>query len=261
MIRPADWALLGLSIPAMSSAARFGTPAAPASLPMRESTELFPGWAADPLQTLHLGLGCSLHLGQAGGLIAEFHNACPDVELTLADVDEAHAGDRLRGEDLDAAILLGGQAPSGLRSASLWREPLIVALPVNHPLATAEAIDAETLRREVLLMVGDARSDASLERMIARALGGPPAAILRHEVEHDTLLDLVALGFGITIAVGSTASAAHPGVCFRPIADARAEPAYGLFWKPGARNPALHAFARVARDFSRRCDAAHVGEK
>lgn len=260
MIRPADWALLGLSIPAMSSAARFGTPAAPASLPLRESTELFPGWAADPLQSLRLGLGCSLHLGQAGGLLAEFHNACPDVELTLADVDEAHAGERLRAEDLDAAILLASQAPSGLRSAPLWHEPLIVALPADHPLCSVEAIDAATLRQEMLLMVGDSRGDPSLERMITRALGGPPAAILRHQVEHDTLLDLVALGFGITLAVGSTANAAHPGVCFRPIADARAEPAYGLFWKPGARNPALHAFARVARDFSRRRDAGQEPE-
>lgn len=53
MIRSADWALIGLSIPAMRPAARFSAPAAAASLPFRESTELFPGWAADPLPCAH----------------------------------------------------------------------------------------------------------------------------------------------------------------------------------------------------------------
>jgi DNA-binding transcriptional LysR family regulator len=254
MIRPTDWALIGLSLPAMRSAARFGTPAAPASLPLRESTELFPGWAANPLQSLRLGLGCSLRLGHTGKLIGQFREACPDVELTLADVDEVRAGESLRSEGMDAAILLAGEAPSGLRSADLWREPLTAVLPIEHPLATADAIDSAALRKEILLMAGDDRGDTSLQRTIVRALGGLPAAILRYQVERDTLFDLVALNFGITLAVGPAANALHPGVRFRPIASPMAEAAYGLFWKPGNRNPALHAFARAARDFSRRCD-------
>lgn len=254
MIRPTDWALIGLSLPAMRSAARFGTPPAPASLPLREATELFPGWAANPLQTLRLGLGCSLRLGRAGELIAQFREASPEVELTLADVDEIRAGETLRSEGMDAAILLAGEAPSGLRSAPLWREPLTAVLPIDHPLASAEVIDSAALRHEILLMAGDDRGDTSLQRAIVRALGGLPAAILRYQVERDTLFDLVALNFGITLAVGPAANASHPGVCFRPLASPNAAAAYGLFWKPGNRNPALHAFSRAARDFSRRCD-------
>jgi len=67
MIHPSDWALIGLGVP---GAARFGVPTAPASLPMRETTELFPGWAADPPRALDPGEGCAPHRGRAGGPIA-----------------------------------------------------------------------------------------------------------------------------------------------------------------------------------------------
>lgn len=251
MIRPADWWLLGLATPA---AARFGVPTAAASLPMREATELFPDWAADPRQSLRIGLGCSLHLGRAGQLIAEFRKACPDVDLSLADVDDLRAAEGLQREGMDAALLVAGQVPGGLRSAGLWREPLIAAIPATHPLASSEIVDPVALRHETILMAGDARGDGGLERAVACTLGAVPITFIRHQVERDTLFDLVALNFGVALAPGVATSATHPGVRFRPIASTSAQVDYRLLWKPSNRNPALHAFTRVARAFSHQRD-------
>lgn len=253
MIRPTDWALLGLSLGA--SAARFGVPAAPAAAPLRDTTELFPGWAARPQDQLRLGLGCSLHLGRAGQLLAEFRAACPDVDLSIADVDAVRAHDGLQRGAMDAAILIADEAPAGLRSAALWREPLTAVLPAGHPLAAGDApLDPLALRHEIILMAGDARGDAGLQRAVVRTLGGPPVAFLRYQVERDTLFDLVALGFGVALAPGRPADAQRPGLRFRPLAGAAAEAPYCLLWNPGARNPALHAFVRSARDFAHRRD-------
>lgn len=247
MIRPADWRLLGLSVP---GAARFGVPTAPASLPMRESTEMFPNWAADLRQSLRLGLGCSLHLGCAGELVATFRKSCPDVELSLADVDDRAAADGLEREGMDAAILVAGHVPNGLRSAGLWREVIMAAVPADHPLAAAHTIDPIALRHETILMAGDPDGDAGLQRAVSRALGGPPATLLRYEVERDTLFDLVALNFGIALASGVAPNASHPGVAFRALAGPHAEVGYALLWKPSNRNPSLHAFGRLARAFA-----------
>jgi DNA-binding transcriptional LysR family regulator len=251
MIRPSDWKLLGLSVP---GAARFGVPTAPSSLPMRESTELYPAWAAQPLQSLRLGLGCSLHLGRAGQLVGEFHHACPDVELTLADVDAPHAAIALQRDGLDAVMQFAPEVSEGLRSAALWREPLIAALPTDHPLATEAEVPAEALRHEPLLVAGDADSGGGLDRAVTRALGGATWTSLRYAVERDTLFDMVALGFGVAVVPGVPTRAVHPGVVFRPIATAHPEIECGLLWKPSNRNPALHAFTRLARAFAHRRD-------
>jgi DNA-binding transcriptional LysR family regulator len=247
MIRPSDWALLGLS--ATACATSFGVPAAPASAPLRETAELFPGWAARPQQALRLGLGCSLHLGRAGQLLAGFRADFADVDLSLADIDAVRAHEGLRRDGMDAAILIAEEAPAGLRSAGLWREPLMAVLPAGHPLAASAApVDPAALRHEIMLMAGDAHGDAGLQRAVVRAFGGPPVGFLRYHVERDTLFDLVALGFGIALAPGRPRDAPRAGVHFRPIAGDADAPCR-LLWNPGNCNPALQAFVRAARLF------------
>jgi DNA-binding transcriptional LysR family regulator len=223
---------------------------------MHDAMELFPAASANPERPLRLGLGCSLHLSRAGRLIADFRDECPEVDLGLADVDEVCASDALQREDMDAAILIGGATPLGLRSAGLWREPLIAALPGGHPLAAARAIDPVALRAETIPMAGCPQGQAGLKRAVLGARGGPSSAFVWRHVERDTLLDLVALNFGVALAPGVAAGASHPGVCFRPIAATSAPVAYRLLWKPNNRNPVLHAFARFARAFGRRREPA-----
>lgn len=253
MIRKSDWPLIGLRV-INSGGARFGVPAAAASLPLREDTELYPHWAANPPRRLQLGLGCSLHWGRARSLVAELRERFAGLDLSLTDVDEHEAGDALLREDLDAAILVQCEPPEGLRAASLWSERLIAAVPEGHRLAQGNAVDPADLRQEAILLPGPARAHAGLQRAITRALCGSPATFVREDVERDTLFDLVALNFGVTVAPGATTGAFYPGVVFRPIAGPGAEVGYTLVWKPDNRNPALHDFVRFARAFGREAE-------
>lgn len=250
MIRKSDWPLIGLR-GATGGPARFGVPAAAASLPLREVTELYPRWAANPSRRLRLGFGCSLHWGQARSLMAQLRERLSGLDLSLADVDEQAAGDALLREDLDAAILVRCEPPEGLRAANLWTERLIAAVPEGHRLAESNAVEPADLRQETILLAGRPRAHAGLQRAITQALCGSPAIFVCEDVERDTLFDLVALNFGVTVAPGATTGAFYPGVVFRPIASPGAEVAYTLLWKPDNRNPALHEFVRFARALGR----------
>ena len=53
--------------------------------------------------------------------------------------------------------------------------------------------------------------------MIAQILGGLPANLDCLPVERETLLELTALGQGVTLVTGSAAAVFHPGVAYRPI--------------------------------------------
>lgn len=222
MIRKTDLWLLGLKAPAPAER-RVVPPAAPAATPLRNMTELYPAWSAHPRGRLRIALGCSLHWGRARRLIGDYHAQFFDVDLEIADLDEACAvADVLSGE-CDAAILPQGEVAVGLRAGQLWSERLLAALPEGDARAAANVVDPAELRDEPILIAGAAESQLAFRKALVKALDGPPSVVLHQNVDRDTLFDLVALGFGIAIVPGAAGGAFFPGVNLRPIANPAAE--------------------------------------
>lgn len=164
------------------------------------------------------------------------------MELTIADVDEVDAGISLLDDNLDVAILIQSAIPHGLRSAELWSERLIAVVPDGHHLAKRGIVAIADLREERILLAG---TSGALQAAIVRALGRT-ATFTRQPVARDTLFDLVALHFGVTIVAHGSTGAFYPGVVFRSICPT-ARVTYQLLWNPGNHNPARHAFTRVAQ--------------
>jgi DNA-binding transcriptional LysR family regulator len=87
--------------------------------------------------------------------VAAFRQAHPDVALTLAEGEPEEIGPRLRAGEFDLALLFEfpGVQPrrerpgSGLRSVTLLEDPMDVALPADHPLASKPALTLSELRR------------------------------------------------------------------------------------------------------------------
>src|ERR1700759_885280 len=70
--------------------------------------------------------------------IADFRAAHPGVELSLAEGEPEDIAPRLRGGELDLALLFefrGGSLGSGFARTELLADPMHVVLPREHPLA------------------------------------------------------------------------------------------------------------------------------
>jgi DNA-binding transcriptional LysR family regulator len=174
-------------------------------------------------ERLTLGVACSLNWGPLRRLIGTFRSRAPDIDLAVALHD---AGSR------------------GWRSAPLWSEPLMVFMAEGHPLAAQNAVQPDQLRETHLLMAGNGSGDRALQRAIIRALGGPPN-FLHYAVQRDNLLDLVSLGFGVTLAGGSAMGAFYPGVCARPLESEAGWLSYCGFWSAENERPALRRFLEL----------------
>lgn len=193
---------------------------------------------------LTLGLACSLNWGPLRRLIGAYRTQVRDVELIVEDLDDQGLAQRVGGRGVDLAVALHDAGTRGWRSAPLWSEPLMVFMAEGHPLAAQNAVPPEQLRETHLLMAGNGSGDRALQQAIIRALGGPPN-FLHYAVQRDNLLDLVSLGFGVTLAGASAMGAFYPGVCARPLESDAGWLSYCGFWAADNERPALLRFLEL----------------
>ncbi|KRB48567.1 LysR family substrate-binding domain-containing protein [Phenylobacterium sp. Root700] len=197
-------------------------------------------------ERLTLGVACSLNWGPLRTLVGRYRAGRPEVDLVIEDLDEIGLAERIPGRGVDLAVALHDAGARGWRSTPLWSEPLMAFMAEGHPLAACNSVPSAALRETPILMAGNGAGDRALQRAIIGALGGPPN-FLYYAVQRDNLIDLTALGFGVTLAGGSALGAFYPGVCARPLESESAWLSYCAFWAPENERPALRRFLEAAR--------------
>jgi DNA-binding transcriptional LysR family regulator len=223
-----------------------GWEAVGAALASREEGQLFSLLApARPMLTV--GLCSSMSCGLLRELVRSTAEAPNPPELAFRESSPGRIRRSVRRREVDVAFVCGSVGIEGLERQALWCEPVLAALPEHHPLAHASEVAAEDLLRQRFLTYGGASEHVLQAELIAQILGGLPAKLDCLPVERETLLELTALGQGVTLVTGSAAAVFHPGVAYRPIHGAQASVSLNAIWKAGGANAALGPFIAQAR--------------
>jgi len=198
---------------------------------------------------LRVGLYSSIAAGFLAELLGQFRELHPAVDLQIA---EGRARDAIRGvreARLDVAFVIGVPPAGDCHSKSLWTEVLLVALPERHPLAEAESVRWSELAGEPFLARSGGAGPQVHDHIVLRlARHWSRPRIQRFEVERDTLMSMVAQGYGITLTSEAAAQAPFPGVVFRPILDETEPITFSALWSPHNRSQALlHLLALAQR--------------
>ncbi|HEY8608776.1 MAG TPA: hydrogen peroxide-inducible genes activator [Noviherbaspirillum sp.] len=128
----------------------------------------------------------------------------PQMPLVLQENFTSKLIELLRQGELDAAIMALPFADQGLSVAPLYDEPFIVALPRSHPWAGRKSIDAEELKSETMLLLGNGHCfrDQVLEvcpEMARFSTSGDGIARTFEGSSLETIRHMVASGIGITV--------------------------------------------------------------
>jgi DNA-binding transcriptional LysR family regulator len=138
------------------------------------------------------------------GAIAGFRSSHPGVEVSLAEGEPEEIAPRLRGGEFDLALLfefegVGEHLTTGLRRFELFEDPLHLALPVDHPLASREkAPRLEDLREESWVQTS---ASSPCARHVVRsciAAGFEPRVSFESD-DYQTVQGLVAAGVGVAL--------------------------------------------------------------
>ena len=179
-------------------------------------------------------------------VFAPLRAALPALQVEPWEDQTAALLDRLRGHELDAALLATDPDGPDLVSRTLFAEPFLAALPPDHRLAAREHVSESDLAGDVLVLSdGHCLRDQALAACgQAGALGGALRAS-----SLSTLLNMVAAGYGTTLIPGLAAGAAQDaGIVLRPLAT-RAGRTIRMAWRVNfPRRAAVEAVGTVIAD-------------
>ena len=159
----------------------------------------------DPLAgPLRLGVIYTIGPYLLPDLVKQVIEHTPQMPLMLQENLTAKLLEQLRLGEIDAAILAEPFPDTNLAIAPLYDEPFFAAVPANHPLAQRDAVTAEELKQETMLLLGSGHCfrDHVLEVCPEFARFSNDAEGIRKSFEGsslETIKHMVAAGMGITL--------------------------------------------------------------
>jgi LysR family hydrogen peroxide-inducible transcriptional activator len=128
----------------------------------------------------------------------------PQMPLVLQENFTVRLLELLRQGELDAAIMALPFPEQGLMVQPLYDEPFVVAVPKHHPWAERDHIDAQDLKSETMLLLGNGHCfrDQVLEvcpEMSRFSTTGDGIARTFEGSSLETIRHMVASGIGITV--------------------------------------------------------------
>lgn len=187
-------------------------------------------------------------------LLRAFRESARGVRLVAHELRPEQQVQELRAGSLDCCCFylpLGDEPPfgdAGLASLAISREPLVAALPSDHPLVDRGRLSVRVLSEEPFVMLarhhGSGLRDAVLEQ--CRQAGFLPE-IVQEAALIQTIAGLVASGIGVALLPASVRRLQQEGVVYLPLADS-VEVRLGLIWLQGSATSVVKGFIEVARD-------------
>lgn len=159
----------------------------------------------DPLAgPLKLGIIYTIGPYLLPDLVRQCIQRTPQMPLILQENFTVRLLEMLRTGEIDCAIIAEPFPDTGLALAPLYDEPFMAAVPAAHPLAQAEAVRAEDLQRETMLLLGNGHCfrDHVLQVCPEFARFSSDAEGIRKSFEGsslETIKHMVASGMGVTL--------------------------------------------------------------
>lgn len=204
--------------------------------------------AADgALGRLRLAFVSTVGFAQLPAWVRAFRAQFPQVQLELVEATGDVQLPALERGDIDAGFLLHSPqfAPPGLHQLRVAREPLVLAIPQAHGLASSPRLPLAAVLREPLVVFPRRILPSLHDALFAmyHAAGQPPV-IAQEAIQMQTIVNLVSAGLGIAWVPDSVRQFQRSGVVYRQPGGRQAAAVPGcetsLVWRHAT--PALERF-------------------
>lgn len=197
--------------------------------------------------TLAIGfLGSTTY--QLAPILKAYRTRYPDVALTLLQLKMPEQLQALHEDVIAVGLMRDVPSHPSLASVSLAREPLVAAMPDDHPLAfRGETLGLRDLADEPFVMTpfraGSSYYNATLACCLAAGFH-PKVALQAPEIL--TIVALVGSGAGVALVPSSFRKVSHAHVVYRDLIDSKAYLSLALVYAKDKRQT-VWPFVDIAR--------------
>lgn len=151
-------------------------------------------------------------------LLRAYRQRYPSVAITLRELSTGEQLAALREGRIDLGFLRPPVHEPGIVLTTLVREPLVAVLPAAHPLARRRRIPLKALAAEPFIMIPRQHGLGILDLVTGACLqAGFTPRIAQEARELQTVVGLVAAGFGISLMPGTVRKLRHSDVAYVPL--------------------------------------------
>ena len=199
---------------------------------------------------INIGFVGSAILELLPAVLRSFRKHSPEVKLTLSDMTTVEQLLALQQNRIHVGFIRGpvSVVERALHFETVVRDPLLVALPQNHPLANQSRIQTRMLASEEFILFPHHPMSTweVLVRHICKHAGFEPN-IVQRTVQIQTAISLVSAGIGISLVPKSAKHFMEKGVIYRTLADTESVELV-LAYRENEVSPIVHNFVTVVRD-------------
>lgn len=211
--------------------------------------------------TLSIGF---FHWG-AGGffarIIRDYRKLHPSIKLSLYELRTNQQMDALTAGKIDVAFSRPLEPPFNrfLRAELLYRDPVVVALPREHPLA-GKPVTIESLADEPFILCDRQMTPALFDSALALCHGaGFSPRIVNTPETWPSVLTLVESGEGVALVPSGVRYLCPPAVVMSPLVPPKLHMGLCVVWNPANETPAQQNFLRLVRENKERIQRSHGG--
>lgn len=181
-------------------------------------------------------------------ILRAFRAAVPEVSLELHELTTDQQIRWLQEGRMDIGLVRPPVEVEGFRATTIFEEPLVVALPLAHPLALEERVALRSLANEGFILFPRPLAPGLYDQIIGlfQQVGFSPD-IVQEAIQMQTIVSLVAAEIGIAIVPVSLQNLQRPGVVYRPLEEMTPQAAIALIHQSPAPAPSVQRFLEVAQ--------------
>lgn len=192
-----------------------------------------------------LKVGVSVPFSLLGAVFERFRAGHGGVSVELVESTSSASPALVQQRSVDVAFVGKLHGNGAVESLHLRDEQMVVVLPESHPLADALEVTFEDLRHERFILAATGVGPDLQEHLAMRwATSAFEPRVQLHRVGQCNLINMVALGFGITIVIGTPPRAASDGVVVVPLTGKSFISLHAV-WMESNPNPALKGLLAI----------------
>ena len=187
--------------------------------------------------------------------IHAFREAFPMVSLVLEEGLSNEVVSKFDNDQMDVAFVRATQVRAqGVVVTPLQEEPMIVALPSNHPMVRrgkAQSISLVNLANDPFILIGPQGTGLHDETVAACRAAGFMPRLGQPAPRITSTLSLVAAGLGIAVVPSTMQSVQISGIVYRRLRPPVPKAFLGLAFRRNDPSPVLKQFMSVVRSVAK----------